>query len=98
MINMYRINSMAGKMWCGILLMMIGDLDFSWSPKGFGKHSPPVHKGSMNMLWTIFVMVVMMWLMGLISSKTVGDVVDIPLMLGLAILLLNLLPGRRSAV
>jgi hypothetical protein len=48
------------------------------------------------MLWTIFVVLVILWLLGL-SLHVGGSLVHLLLVVGLVILVINLLSGRRSA-
>lgn len=55
-------------------------------------------KGSFNMLWTIFVILLVLWLLGLVSSYTLGGFIHILLVLALVVLVINLLSGRRSAI
>jgi hypothetical protein len=50
------------------------------------------------MLWTIFVILLVLWLLGLVSSYTLGGFIHILLVLALVVLVINLLSGRRSAV
>jgi len=50
------------------------------------------------MLWTIFVVLLVLWLLGLVSSYTFGGFIHILLVLALVVLVVNLLSGRRSAV
>jgi hypothetical protein len=50
------------------------------------------------MLWTIFVVLLILWLLGLVSSYTLGGFIHILLVLALVVLVINLLSGRRSAV
>jgi len=50
------------------------------------------------MLWTIFVILLVLWLLGLVSSYTLGGFIHILLVVALVILVINLLPGRRTAV
>ena len=47
------------------------------------------------MLWTIFVILAAMWLLGMVSSYTMGGAVHILLVLAVIVLLFNLLGGRR---
>ena len=48
------------------------------------------------MLWTIFVILLVLWLLGLVSSYTLGGFIHILLVLALVVLVLNLLSGRRA--
>jgi uncharacterized protein DUF5670 len=49
----------------------------------------------LNMLWTIFVILLILWLLGLVSSYTLGGFIHILLVLALIVLVINLLSGRR---
>jgi hypothetical protein len=51
-----------------------------------------------EMLWTIFVILLVLWLVGVVSSYTLGGFIHILLLLALVTLVLNLVSGRRSAV
>jgi hypothetical protein len=48
------------------------------------------------MLWTIFVILLVLWLVGLVSSYTLGGFIHILLVLAVVILIINLLSGRRA--
>jgi hypothetical protein len=48
------------------------------------------------MLWTIFVILLVMWLLGLVTSYTFGGFVHILLVLALVVLVLQLFSGRRT--
>jgi len=50
------------------------------------------------MLWTIFVMLLILWLLGLVSSYTLGGYIHLLLVVAVIILLVNLVTGRRGAV
>jgi hypothetical protein len=50
------------------------------------------------MLWTIFVVLLVLWLLGMVSSYTLGGFIHILLVLALVTLVFNLLSGRRPAV
>jgi hypothetical protein len=49
-----------------------------------------------NMLWTIFVILLVLWLLGLVSSYTLGGFIHILLVLAIVVLIINLVSGRRS--
>ena len=49
------------------------------------------------MLWTIFVVVLVLWLLGF-SFHVAGGLVHILLVVALAVLVFNLITGRRSAL
>jgi hypothetical protein len=48
------------------------------------------------MLWTIFVILLVLWLLGLVSSYTLGGFIHILLVVAVVILLIQLFSGRRS--
>jgi hypothetical protein len=48
------------------------------------------------MLWTIFVILLVLWLLGLVTSYTLGGFIHILLVIALAILLIELVTGRRA--
>jgi hypothetical protein len=50
------------------------------------------------MLWTIFVILLVLWLLGLVSSYTMGGFIHLLLVLALIVLVLQLVTGRRSAL
>jgi uncharacterized protein DUF5670 len=50
------------------------------------------------MLWTIFVVLLVLWLLGLVSSYTMGGFIHILLVLALVALLIQLINGRRTVV
>ncbi|HSC46296.1 MAG TPA: lmo0937 family membrane protein [Candidatus Acidoferrum sp.] len=47
------------------------------------------------MLWTIFVVLLVLWLLGLVSSYTLGGYIHILLILAIAVLLIRVIQGRR---
>jgi hypothetical protein len=50
------------------------------------------------MLWTIFVVLLVLWLVGLVSFHAIGWYIHILLVLALVVLLIQLIGGRRSMV
>lgn len=48
------------------------------------------------MLWTIFVILLVLWLLGLVTSYTLGGFIHILLILAVVVLVIQLLQGRRS--
>ena len=49
------------------------------------------------MLWTIFVILLVLWLLGLVTSYTLGGFVHILLVLAVVVLVINLVQGRKAA-
>jgi len=50
------------------------------------------------MLWTIFVILLVLWLLGVVSSYTMGGFIHILLVLALIALVFQLIAGRRTVV
>jgi hypothetical protein len=48
------------------------------------------------MLWTIAVVLAVLWLLGMVSSYTLGGFVHILLLLAVAAVLINIIQGRRA--
>jgi hypothetical protein len=49
----------------------------------------------MNMLWTIAVVLIALWALGLVSSYTMGGFIHILLVLAIIVVLVNVIQGRR---
>jgi hypothetical protein len=49
------------------------------------------------MLWTVFVVLLILWLLGF-SFHVAGGLIHLLLVIAVAVLIVNLLTGRRSAV
>ena len=47
------------------------------------------------MLWTIFVILLVLWLPGLVSSYTLGGFIHILLVIAIVVLIIQLIQGRR---
>ena len=50
------------------------------------------------MLWTIFVILLILWLLGVVSSYTLGGFIHLLLVIALVVLLINLITGRKPAL
>jgi hypothetical protein len=48
-----------------------------------------------HMLWTIFVILLILWLLGLVSSYTLGGFIHLLLVIALVVLVIQLITGRR---
>src|SRR5215471_6677666 len=51
--------------------------------------------GGRKMLWTIFVILLVLWLLGLVSSYTLGGFIHVLLVLAIVIVLIRIIQGRR---
>jgi hypothetical protein len=47
------------------------------------------------MLWTIFVLLMIMWLLGMVSSYTLGGFIHLLLVLAIAVVLIRVIQGRN---
>ncbi|HEX2635706.1 MAG TPA: lmo0937 family membrane protein [Gemmatimonadales bacterium] len=48
------------------------------------------------MLWTIFVILLVLWLLGVVTSYTLGGFIHVLLIVAIVIAILQLLQGRRA--
>jgi hypothetical protein len=48
------------------------------------------------MLWTIFVILLILWLLGVVSSYTLGGYIHILLVIAVVVLIIRLIQGRRA--
>ena len=48
------------------------------------------------MLWTIFVVLLVLWAVGLVSSYTLGGFIHLLLLIALAVLAIQIIQGRRA--
>jgi hypothetical protein len=48
------------------------------------------------MLWTLFVILLVLWLVGLVTSYTLGGFIHILLVLAIAVALVQIISGRRA--
>lgn len=47
------------------------------------------------MLWTVAVILVILWLLGVVSSYTMGGVIHVLLVIAIVVVLVRVLQGRR---
>lgn len=57
---------------------------------------PPTTWKGLNMLYTIAVVLIILWLLGLVSSYTLGGFIHILLVLAVVVILVNIINGRRA--
>ena len=50
----------------------------------------------MTMLWTLFVVLLVLWLVGVVSSYTLGGFIHLLLVLAVVAVLVQLITGRRA--
>jgi hypothetical protein len=49
------------------------------------------------MLWTIFVILLILWGMGLMTGYTMGGVIHVLLVIAIVVVLIQVIQGRRRA-
>jgi hypothetical protein len=54
------------------------------------------HAKEGHMLWTIFVVLLALWLLGMVSSYTLGGFIHLLLVLAVVVVLIRLLQGRTA--
>ena len=54
--------------------------------------------GHIHMLWLIFFILLVLWLLGLIGTYTVGAWLHLLIVVAIIVLIIQLVTGRRSAV
>ena len=50
------------------------------------------------MLYTIAVVLIILWLLGLVTSYTLGGVIHVLLVIALVMVLVNFISGRRRSI
>jgi hypothetical protein len=50
------------------------------------------------MLWTIFTILLVLWLLGVVSSYTLGGFIHLLLIVAIAVLLIRIIEGRRPVL
>lgn len=50
------------------------------------------------MLWGVFIILAVLWLIGVIANITFGGLIHLLLIIALIVLIINLVSGRRSIV
>ena len=57
----------------------------------------PDVRGRINMLWTIILVLFVLWALGLATSYTLGGFIHALLVLAVIVFLYNVITGRRSS-
>jgi hypothetical protein len=48
-----------------------------------------------NMLWTIFVILLVLWLLGMVTSYTMGGFIHVLLVIAIVVVIIQVIQGRR---
>ena len=54
------------------------------------------NRGGGFMLWTICVILIVLWLLGMVTSYTMGGLIHILLVIAIIVVLVNVIGGRRT--
>ena len=57
--------------------------------------SEQVIEGGMQMLWTIFVVLLILWVLGMLTSTTLGGFIHLLLVIAIAVVLIRVIQGQR---
>jgi hypothetical protein len=52
--------------------------------------------GEVAMLWTIFVILLVLWLLGVVTSYTLGGFIHVLLVIAVILAVMQLIQGRRA--
>ena len=52
-------------------------------------------KERLNMLWTVFVVLVVLWALGIVTAYTMGGLMHLLLVVAVVVVLFQVLQGRR---
>jgi predicted ferric reductase len=58
--------------------------------------APDTERKGGNMLWTIFVILLVLWLLGVVSSYTLGGFIHVLLIVAVILAVMQLVQGRRA--
>jgi len=87
---------------CGMARHVLNDaVRTGWSAVSYAPNtSCPARQSStderMTMLWTLFVVLLLLWLLGVVSSYTLGGFIHVLLVLAVVAVLVQLITGRRA--
>jgi hypothetical protein len=65
------------------------------SNEGWPRDGEEQKKKEVNMLWTILVILLILWLVGLLTANTFGGLIHILLVIAVIVLVVRLLQGKK---
>jgi len=77
-----------------------GESGASYTNAGLARHVRVIirersRKEAITMLWTIFVVLLVLWAVGVVSSYTLGGFIHLLLLIAIAVVLIRIIQGRR---
>jgi hypothetical protein len=82
---------------------MLRQVRRAWSSAGppCARQPPGAKQGNnekvRSMLYTIAVVMIILWLLGLVTSTTMGGLIHVLLVIAIVMILVNLISGRRTS-
>ena len=73
---------------------MISAPMYDIGPK-FAFPPPSEFKWEVGMLWTIFIILLVLWLLGLVSGTTLGGFIHVLLVIAIVVVLIRVISGRK---
>jgi Family of unknown function (DUF5670) len=70
--------------------------DAAFTGAAFGRCDCRANDQESAMLWTITIILFVLWLLGMVSGYTLGSWIHVLLVLAIIVLIFNLLSGRRA--
>jgi hypothetical protein len=64
--------------------------------QAYGRSGRRADVRRISMLWTITIVLLVLWILGMVSSYTLGGWIHVLLVLAIIVLIFNLLSGRRA--
>jgi hypothetical protein len=71
-------------------------LIFDARPRWHGACSCLIHHAEVVMLWTLILVLLVLWAVGLASAYTMGGLIHLLLVVAVVMLVIQLLQGRRA--
>src|SRR6187455_356131 len=65
------------------------------APRGTAGHWRLTEREEVAMLWTIFVILLVLWLLGVVTSYTLGGFIHVLLVIAVIVIVIRLIQGRR---
>ena len=69
--------------------------ELAWPLRCLVERRRTVAGEEIDMLWTIFVVLLVLWALGMVSSYTIGGFIHILLVIAIAVVLIRIIQGRR---
>ena len=61
-----------------------------------GNEPEHITHGGINMLWTLAAILIVLWLLGILSSHTMGGFIHVLVVVAIIVVLVRVIQGRRA--